>query len=170
MFAQCNKSIGYSGVYYFFIGFIKNTELGLAMYLNIQLVFLPGESSMTDNAEAGIAAVQAKAAQANGPQQHQKSSIAYLDERISTYLFAIVFMGLLVIWATASSAIIKFGAELQTFRETLVGSRHVLHLVDKNKHNVINTRCIWTHYFILICLQAVRPTPHALQAESPPQT
>jgi hypothetical protein len=110
MFAQCNKSIGYSSVYYFFIGFIKNTELGLAMYLNIQLVFLPGESSMTDNAEAGIAAVQAKAAQANGPQQHQKSSIAYLDERISTYLFVIVFMGLLVIWATASSAIIKFGA------------------------------------------------------------
>jgi hypothetical protein len=65
---------------------------------------------MSDNAEAGIAAVQAKAAQANGPQQHQKSSIAYLDERISTYLFAIVFMGLLVVWATASSAIIKFGS------------------------------------------------------------
>jgi len=65
---------------------------------------------MSENAEAGIAELQAKAAQANGPQQHQKSSIAYLDERISTYLFAIVFMGLLVVWATASSAIIKFGS------------------------------------------------------------
>jgi len=80
------------------------------MYLNIHLVFLPGESSMSDNAEAGIAALQAKAAQANGAQKHQKSSIAYLDERIFTYLFAIVFMGLLVVWATASSAIIKFGS------------------------------------------------------------
>ena len=65
---------------------------------------------MSENAEAGIAELQAKAAQANGPQQHQKSSVAYLDERISTYLFAIVFMGLLVVWATASSAIIKFGS------------------------------------------------------------
>lgn len=67
------------------------------------------------NAEQGIAQAQIEAArvqqeQADALQKHQKWSIAYLDDRIFLYLGALAFLGLLVVWATASSALILYGS------------------------------------------------------------
>jgi Flp pilus assembly protein TadB len=68
---------------------------------------------MTDNAEEGIARTQAAAAQvkgASGLQDHHKSTIAYLDERILVFVLAICFIGLIVLWATVKSALVLYGS------------------------------------------------------------
>ncbi len=70
---------------------------------------------MDDNAEAGIARVQARAAQvemeqSSGLQKRHKWGVAYLDERIIIYLFGLAFLILIGIWSTNSSNILKFGA------------------------------------------------------------
>lgn len=67
------------------------------------------------NAEEGIARTQAAAIKAQGTQggklrEHQERSVAYLDERILTYMFAIAFIGLIVVWATTTSALILYGS------------------------------------------------------------
>jgi len=67
------------------------------------------------NAEEGIARIQAAAIKAHGTQggklrEHQEHSVAYLDERILTYVFAIAFIGLIVVWATTTSALILYGS------------------------------------------------------------
>ena len=67
------------------------------------------------NAEQGIAQSQIEAArneQGTGDalQKTQKRSIAYLDDRIFLYLGAIAFLGLLVVWATAKSALVLYGS------------------------------------------------------------
>jgi hypothetical protein len=65
---------------------------------------------MNDNAEIGIASAQAKAAQADGLQKHHKSTIGYLNERVLTFVFAISFIGLVVIWMTSSSPYLTYGS------------------------------------------------------------
>lgn len=67
------------------------------------------------NAEQGIAQSQVEAARteqgtADALQNYQKRSIAYLDDRIFLYLGAIAFLGLLVVWATAKSALVLYGS------------------------------------------------------------
>ena len=67
------------------------------------------------NAEQGIAQAQIEAVRAQqGPadalQKHHKWNIAYLDDRIFLYLGALAFLGLLVVWATASSALVLYGS------------------------------------------------------------
>ncbi len=67
------------------------------------------------NAEEGIARTQAAAIKAHGTQggklrEHQEHSAAYLDERILIYVLAIAFMGLIVVWATTTSALILYGS------------------------------------------------------------
>jgi hypothetical protein len=67
------------------------------------------------NAEEGIARIQAAAIKAHGTQggklrEHQERSVAYLDERILAYVFAIAFIGLIVVWATTTSALILYGS------------------------------------------------------------
>lgn len=67
------------------------------------------------NAEEGIARVQAAATKAQGTQgrmlqQHQARSIAYIDERILTFVFIIAFIGLIVVWATATSPLVLYGS------------------------------------------------------------
>lgn len=67
------------------------------------------------NAEQGIAQAQIEAAKSQqGPAdaliKYQKWNIAYLDDRIFLYLGAIAFLGLLVVWATASSALVLYGS------------------------------------------------------------
>ena len=65
------------------------------------------------NAEEGIAKTQAAAAQAKGSEgleAHHKWNIAYLDERILTFVLAIAFIGLIVLWATVKSALILYGS------------------------------------------------------------
>lgn len=68
---------------------------------------------MVDNAEAGIATTQARAAQTEGAEglgKHHRSTIAYLDERILVSLVAIAMIGLLVLWATAKSPWLLYGS------------------------------------------------------------
>ena len=65
---------------------------------------------MNDNAEGGIAGVQAKLAQNKGLQNHHKATIGYLNERVVVYIFMLAFIGLLLVWMTASSPYITFGA------------------------------------------------------------
>lgn len=67
------------------------------------------------NAEQGIAQSQIEAAgteqgPADALQKTQKRNIAYLDDRIFLYLGAIAFLGLLVVWATAKSALVLYGS------------------------------------------------------------
>lgn len=61
-------------------------------------------------AQAQIAAAQAQTSKGGGLGKVQKQNIAYLDDRIFMYLGAIAFLGLLVVWATASSALLLYGS------------------------------------------------------------
>jgi Flp pilus assembly protein TadB len=63
---------------------------------------------MSDNAEEGIARVQL--GQKDGLQKHQERGARNLDERNLSFLFGLVFLGLLVVWATASSPYIMYGS------------------------------------------------------------
>ena len=63
-----------------------------------------------ENAEEGIARIQM--AQKDGLQNYQKRSVLYLDDRILTAIFALAFMGLIVVWATSTSPYITYGSLL----------------------------------------------------------
>ena len=68
---------------------------------------------MSDNAEEGIARIQAAVAQAKGTdglKEHHKWTIAYLDERILIFILAIAFIGLGVVWATTASPLLRYGS------------------------------------------------------------
>ena len=51
---------------------------------------------MSDNAEEGIA--RAQLAGKDGIEQHQKRSASNLDDHAFTSLFALAFVGLMVVW------------------------------------------------------------------------
>ena len=63
---------------------------------------------MSDNAEEGIARVQM--AQKDGLRNYHKRSVLHLDDRILTAIFALTFLGLIVVWATATSLYIVYGS------------------------------------------------------------
>lgn len=63
---------------------------------------------MGDNAEEGIARVQL--GQKDGLHKHQARGRKNLDDRAFTSLFALAFLGSLVVWATASSPYIIYGS------------------------------------------------------------
>ena len=65
---------------------------------------------MSGNAEAGIAAVQAKAAQKDGVAKYHASTIGYLNERVLTFIFSLSFIGLILVWLTSASALIVYGS------------------------------------------------------------
>jgi hypothetical protein len=68
---------------------------------------------MSDNAEEGIARIQAAVAQSRGSEglkQHHKWTVAYLDERILVFILAVAFMGLGVVWATTTSPLVLYGS------------------------------------------------------------
>ena len=68
---------------------------------------------MSGNAEEGIAKVQASNAQAGGAaglQKHHSGTVAYLNERILIYLLSIAMVGLLALWATATSPLLLYGS------------------------------------------------------------
>lgn len=73
---------------------------------------------MSDNAEEGIARVQL--AQKDGLSKHHKRGAANLDDRISTSLLALAFLGLIVVWATASSPLIIYGSFAAAMLVTLL--------------------------------------------------
>ena len=65
------------------------------------------------NAEEGIARTQAAAAKAGGAgglKKHHDWTVAYLDERIVIFLLAIAVIGLMVLWANATSALVLYGS------------------------------------------------------------
>ena len=57
-----------------------------------------------------IAAARADSSRGDGLQKHHRRNIAYLDERIFFYLLALSFIGLFVVWASTSSALLLFGS------------------------------------------------------------
>ena len=63
---------------------------------------------MSGNAEEGIARVQL--AQKDGLSKRHKRGAANLDDRTSTALLALAFLGLIIVWATASSPLIIYGS------------------------------------------------------------
>lgn len=65
---------------------------------------------MSDNAEEGIARVQL--AGKDGIAQHQKRSASNLNDRAFTSLFAIAFVGLIAVWASATSPFLTYGSLL----------------------------------------------------------
>ena len=70
---------------------------------------------MSDNAEEGIARVQAAATRAEGGGgealgRQQTRAIAHLDERILIFLLLLGGIGLMVLWATAKSALLLYGS------------------------------------------------------------
>ena len=73
---------------------------------------------MSDNAEEGIARVQL--AQKDGLSKHHKRGAANLDDRTSTALLALAFLGLIVVWATASSPLIIYGSFAAAMLVTLL--------------------------------------------------
>lgn len=81
---------------------------------------------MSDNAEEGIARTQAAAAQARGAgglKRHHDGTVAYLDERIVVFLLTIAVIGLVVLWANASSALILYGSLAGVILLTLLWGR-----------------------------------------------
>jgi hypothetical protein len=78
---------------------------------------------MSDNAEIGIAKLQAANAQAGGAaglQKHHGGTIAYLDERVLIFILAIAMIGLLVLWATAKSPLLLYGSLIVVILLTLL--------------------------------------------------
>ena len=68
---------------------------------------------MSDNAEAGIAATQAKAAQNQGSAglgEHHRGTVAYLDERILAFILFVAVIGLGVLWATTRSTLVHYAS------------------------------------------------------------
>jgi len=73
---------------------------------------------MSGNAEEGIARVQL--AQKDGLSKRHKRGAANLDDRTSTALLALAFLGLIVVWATASSPLIIYGSFAAAMLVTLL--------------------------------------------------
>ena len=63
---------------------------------------------MSDNAEEGIARVQM--AQKDGLQDYHKRSVLNLNDRIMAAIFTLAFLGLIVVWATATSPYMVYGS------------------------------------------------------------
>ena len=71
------------------------------------------DETMSDNAEAGIAGTQAAVAKSKGAaglKEHHNWNIAYLNERILVSLMAIATLGVIVLWATATSKLVIYGS------------------------------------------------------------
>jgi type VI protein secretion system component VasK len=65
---------------------------------------------MNDNAEGGIAAVQARAAQGEGIGRHHRTTVGYLNERIVVFVATIALVALVGVWATSSSPFLLYGS------------------------------------------------------------
>ena len=63
---------------------------------------------MAGNTEESIARIQAEAVHTQGIQKRHKSTIVYLGELTFIYMFALAFIGLVIVWATTSSSYITY--------------------------------------------------------------
>ncbi len=87
------------------IAFARCTGIVLAA-----TVTFDGWMTMSGNAEEGIARTQLKGK--DGIKEHQKTSAANLSDRTLTSLFALAFVGLIVIWASSTSPYLTYGSLL----------------------------------------------------------
>ncbi|HKJ51112.1 MAG TPA: hypothetical protein VKB27_06395 [Gammaproteobacteria bacterium] len=65
--------------------------------------------------ESGIALAQEKLrkrrlAEKDGLRSYHHWNIAYIDERIYVYLLAMAMLGLFLLWATSTSALLQYGS------------------------------------------------------------
>lgn len=91
---------------------------------------------MSDNAEAGIARVQAAAAKSQGVEgaglgNYQKQSIAYLDERIVVLILAIAVIALVVVWTTTTSTLQLYGSLIGVIILTIVWGIARVHQIKR---------------------------------------
>lgn len=101
---------------------------------------------MSDNAEESIAKVQAANARADGAagmQKHHGGTIAYLDERILTFLLAICMIGLLVLWATAKSALLLYGSLAAVILLTLLWGYARIRRIERIRHERAQQASTW---------------------------
>ena len=73
---------------------------------------------MSDNAEEGIARVQL--GQKDGLKKHHARGARNLDERSFSALLGLAFLGLLVVWATASSPYVIYASFAAAMLVTLL--------------------------------------------------
>ena len=93
---------------------------------------------MSDNAEEGIARMQAAAVKARGTQgsklrEHQTRTVGYLDDRIFTFIIAISFLSLIVLWATASSSLVLYGSFAAVILLTILWGLSRLKRIDRTR-------------------------------------
>ena len=101
--------------------------------------FYPREVfDMENNAEEGIARVQLAATRAKGTQgdrlrQHHGRSIVYLDERIWSFVFGIALLGLIAVWATATSQLVIYGSFTGVILLTIIWGSMRVKRIEKNR-------------------------------------
>ena len=91
---------------------------------------------MTDNAEAGIAQTQARAAAAQGSSGLEKfhdGNIAYLNDRIGTYSLLVAILGLAVSWAMLESPLLLYGSLLGVILLTVLWGLARIRRLDAQK-------------------------------------
>ena len=91
---------------------------------------------MSDNAEAGIARVQAAAAKSEGAEggglsNYQKETIAYLDKRIVVLIIAIAVIGLVIVWATTTSTWLLYGSLIGVIILTIIWGIARIHQIKR---------------------------------------
>ena len=94
---------------------------------------------MSDNAEEGIARVQAAATGAQGTQEgrlgeHHKRSVAYLDERIFTFLFMLALFVLIVVWATTTSTFLLYSSLIGVILLTILWGILRIRRIERTRH------------------------------------
>ena len=85
------------------------------------------------NAEGGIASQQARNAQADGIQKHHKATIGYLNDRVLTFIFMLLFIGLVIVWMTSSSPLITYGSIVAVVFVIILGGAFSIKRIHKKK-------------------------------------
>ena len=90
---------------------------------------------MSDNAEGGIASIQAKAAENKGLHKHHSYTIKYLNERVLTFLCLLSLIGLSLVWITTSSSLIFYGSLIAVIILTLLMGIARIKSIQKRKED-----------------------------------
>ena len=98
---------------------------------------------MSDHAEISIASTQARAAQADGLQKHHKSTIGYLNDRVLTFVFILLFFGLVLVWMTSSSPLITYGSLAAVIIVIIIGGVFYIKRIHKNRAQQLQQAQEW---------------------------
>ena len=93
---------------------------------------------MSNNAEDAIMRAQMAAAKAQekegaGLEKHHDNSVAGLDERIWTMLGGIAILGLILVWATATSELVIYGSFAGVILLTIVWGIARIKRIDRER-------------------------------------